>query len=190
METKARTITEVLAAIGGAIASFFTGLPPSVWVLLAVMTIDYITGILCAMMNKSTKTANGGLSSSAAFKGLIKKGIILLIVLLAALLDRVISMSAGLTFEAVAGATCLWFIASEGMSIVENAANMGIPIPAVLRRVLEIMKEKGNNGEQAGADQAGGGSGEQLPQETEDGLEPQQDAEADAGQDPDAEPEN
>ena len=183
-----KRIGEFFAALAGAIASFFTGMPPIVWVLLAVMTIDYITGILCALMNKSTKTANGGLSSSAAFKGLIKKGIILLIVLLAALLDRVISMSAGITFEAVAGATCLWFIASEGMSIVENAANMGIPIPAVLRRVLEIMKEKGNNGEQAaGTDQAGAVPG---PQETEDGLEPQPDAEADAGQDPDAEPEN
>ncbi len=175
---------EFFAALAGAIASFFTGLPPIVWVLLAVMTIDYITGILCAMMNKSTKTPNGGLSSSAAFKGLIKKGIILLIVLLAALLDRVISMSAGITFEAVAGATCLWFIASEGMSIVENAANMGIPIPAVLRRVLEIMKEKGNNGEQGSAPAV------PVPEETEDGLEPQPDVEADAGQDPDAEPEN
>ena len=182
-----KRVGEFFAALAGAIASFFTGLPPIVWVLLAVMTIDYITGILCALMNKSTKTENGGLSSSAAFRGLIKKGIILLIVLLAALLDRVISMSAGITFEAVAGATCLWFIASEGMSIVENAANMGIPIPAVLRRVLEIMKEKGNNGEQAAADQAGAVPG---PQETEDGLEPHPEADADAGQDPDAEPEN
>lgn len=183
-----KRVGEFFAALAGAIASFFTGLPPIVWVLLAVMTIDYITGILCALMNKSTKTENGGLSSSAAFRGLIKKGIILLIVLLAALLDRVISMSAGITFEAVAGATCLWFIASEGMSIVENAANMGIPIPAVLRRVLEIMKEKGNNGEQsAGADQAGAVPG---PQETEDGLEPAESAGTGDGTDDGGDPVN
>lgn len=135
---------EIIAAIGGAIASFFCGLPPIIWVLLAVMTIDYITGIMCGLMNKSTKTENGGISSRAAFIGLLKKGIILLVVLLAALLDRAISLGTNITFDAVAGATCLWFIASEGMSIIENAANMGVPIPKIMRQALEILKTKGD----------------------------------------------
>ena len=68
-----KKITEILAAIGGAIASFFCGLPPIMWVLIAVMTIDYITGILCGLMGKSQKTANGYISSNQAFIGLMKK---------------------------------------------------------------------------------------------------------------------
>ena len=67
-----KKIIETLAAIGGAIASFFCGLPPIIWVLLAVMSLDYITGIICGLMGKSPKTANGGLESRAAFLGLLK----------------------------------------------------------------------------------------------------------------------
>ena len=140
-----KKVTEILAAICGAIASFFCGLPPIIWILLAVMTIDYITGITCGLMGKSPKTETGGLSSSEAFKGLMKKALIIFIVLLAALLDKAISMGMGdVKFEAVAGATCLWFIASEGFSIIENAASMGIPIPRVLIQALEIMRSKGD----------------------------------------------
>lgn len=140
-----KKVTEILAAICGAVASFFCGLPPIIWILLAVMTIDYITGITCGLMGKSPKTETGGLSSSEAFKGLLKKALIIFIVLLAALLDKAISMGIGdVQFEAVAGATCLWFIASEGFSIIENAASMGIPIPRVLIQALEIMRSKGD----------------------------------------------
>ena len=52
-------------------------------------------------------------------------------------------MSAGIEFEAVSGATCLWFIASEGISILENAAAIGVPIPNILLRMLELFKSKG-----------------------------------------------
>lgn len=148
METKVKTITEILAGIGGAIAAFFTGLPPIIWILLAVMTIDYVTGIICGLMGKSPKTENGGVSSGAAFKGLLKKALILLVVLLAALLDKAVALGAGVQFEAVAGFTCLWFIASEGFSIVENAAAMGVPIPKILLQALEIVKAKGGDEKQ------------------------------------------
>lgn len=143
METKAKTFTELLAAIGGAIASFFTGLPAIIWVLIAVMSIDYATGIICGMMGKSPNTENGGVSSKMAFRGLMKKMLIILVVLLAALLDKAVSMGTGAEFEAVAGATCLWFIASEGFSIIENVASMGVPIPGILKQALEIMRKKG-----------------------------------------------
>lgn len=148
METKAKTFTEILAAIGGAIASFFCGLPPLIWVLLAVMTIDYITGIICGLMGRSKKTETGGLSSNAAFKGLMKKMLIFLVVLLAALLDKAVSMGTGAAFEAVAGATCLWFIASEGFSILENVASMGVPVPKILMQALEIMRRKAEPAEE------------------------------------------
>ena len=145
---KAKTITEILAAIGGAIASFFCGLPPIIWVLLAVMTIDYITGIICGLMGRSKKTETGGLSSGAAFKGLLKKALIILVVLLAALLDKAVSLGTGAAFEAVAGATCLWFSASEGFSIVENVASMGVPIPGILKQALEILRKKADPAEE------------------------------------------
>ncbi len=138
-----KKLVEALAAVGGAIASFFCGLPPIIWVLLAVMSLDYITGIICGLMGKSPKTPNGGLESRAAFIGLLKKALIVFVVLLAALLDRAVAMGAGIEFDAVAGATCLWFIASEGMSVVENAAAMGVPIPHILLQALELFKGKG-----------------------------------------------
>lgn len=142
-----KKVTEILAAVGGAIVSFFVTMPPLVWILIAVMTIDFITGLLCGAMGKSDKTENGYIASSTAFIGLLKKALILLIVLLASLLDMAVSAGAGITFEAVMGATCLWFIASEGLSILENAAKMGIPVPKILLKLLEIMKDKGNGPE-------------------------------------------
>ena len=143
-----RKITEIRAAIGGAIASFFCGLPPIIWVLVAVMTLDYCTGIICGIMGKSPKTEHGGLSSSEAFRGIMKKMLIVFVVLLAALLDRAVAMGAGIEFAAVSGATCLWFIASEGMSVLENAAAMGVPIPKVLLQALELFKSKGGPGQE------------------------------------------
>ena len=133
-----------MAAAAGAVVSFFSGLPPLIWVLLGMISLDYITGILCGMMNKSPKTEGGGISSSVARDGILKKVQILIVVLVAVLVDGAVSVGAGYQFAAVTGATCLWFIASEGMSIIENAATMGVKVPGVLLRALEIMREKGD----------------------------------------------
>lgn len=139
-----KKLTELLAAVGGAIASFFVNMPPLVYILLAVMTIDYVTGLICGAMGKSQKTETGYLASHAAFIGLLKKALILLVVLLAALLDQAVSNGAGIQFEAVMGATCLWFIASEGLSVLENVASMGVPVPKILLKLLEVMRSKGD----------------------------------------------
>lgn len=109
------------------------------------MTLDYLTGIICGAMGKSLKTDNGGLSSSAAFSGLLKKLLIIVIVALAYLLDYAVTLGAGVQFAAVSGASCLWFIASEGISVIENAAQMGVPVPNVITQALEVMKGHGNN---------------------------------------------
>lgn len=138
-----KKIVEVLSAVGGAIASFFVSMPPLVWILIAVMSIDYVTGLICGAMGKSKKTENGYLESKAAWNGLMKKALILLVVLLANLLDMAVSKGAGIQFEAVMGATCLWFIASEGLSILENVASIGVPVPQILLKLLEIMRSKG-----------------------------------------------
>lgn len=138
-----KKILEALSAIGGAIASFFITMPPLVWILIAVMTIDYITGLICGAMGKSQKTESGYLASHAAFIGLLKKALILFVVLLAALLDQAVSQGAGIEFAAVMGATCLWFIASEGLSVLENVASMGVPVPGILLKLLDLMRSKG-----------------------------------------------
>ena len=137
-------VFQTIAAAVGAVASFFCGLPPILWVLIAVMSLDYITGLICGAMGKSPKTEHGGLSSNAAFMGLMKKLLIVVVVALAYLLDHAVTLGAGVQFAAVSGATCLWFIASEGVSVLENAAMMGVPIPKILRQALEVMKGKDN----------------------------------------------
>ena len=133
-------IIKTLAAAVGAVISFFTGLPVIIWVLVGVMTLDYVTGLITGAMGVSNKTEGGRLSSRAAFEGLMRKMMILVVVLLAALLDLSVQTGAGVSFTAVTGATCLWFVASEGVSILENATNMGLPIPDALTRALEIMR--------------------------------------------------
>lgn len=133
-------IYKVAAAGAGAIISFVTGIPAIMWVLIGMMTLDYVTGLITGAMGVSNKTEGGKLSSSAAFEGLVKKGVVLLVVLLAVLIDFAVANSAGVTFNAVTGATCLWFIASEGVSVLENAAELGVPIPGVLRKALEVLK--------------------------------------------------
>ena len=143
-----KKVAEILAAIGGAIASFFVNMPPLVWILIGVMSLDFVTGLICGIMGKSKKTENGFLASHEAFKGLMKKMLIIFVVVLAACLDYAVSVGAGITFDAVMGATCLWFIASEGLSILENVASMGIPVPKILLNLLEIMREKGNGPEE------------------------------------------
>ena len=148
-----KKLSEFIAAIGGAIASFFVTMPPLVWILIAVMSIDYVTGLICGAMGKSKKTETGYLASHEAWKGLMKKALILLVVLLSNLLDIAVSKGAGITFEAVMGATCLWFIASEGLSILENVASMGVPVPKILLKLLEIMREKGDAPEEQPAEE-------------------------------------
>ena len=147
-----KKVLEILSAIGGAIASFFINMPPLVWILLAVMTMDFITGLICGAMGRSKKTETGYLASHAAFEGLMRKVLIIFVVLLAAALDFAVSKGAGIQFEAVMGATCLWFIASEGLSILENCASMGVPVPKILLKLLEIMKQKGDGPEEAPAE--------------------------------------
>jgi toxin secretion/phage lysis holin len=101
----------------------------------------YITGLITGALGVSNKTEGGRLSSRAAFEGLVKKGVVLMVVLLSVLIDVAIANSSGVSFNAVTGATCLWFIASEGVSVIENAAELGVPIPGILRRALEILKD-------------------------------------------------
>lgn len=142
-----KRVIEIISGLAGAVISFFVGLPPIIWILVGVETMDYITGLICGFMGVSPKTETGGLSSNAAFKGLLKKVLILLVVGLAALVDMAVGQIANIEIVAVTGATCLWFVASEGLSVLENAAAMGVPIPKILLNALEIIRQQGTGKE-------------------------------------------
>lgn len=139
---------KIAAAAAGAVISFFTGIPVIMWVLIAMMTLDYVTGLMTGMMGVSSKTEGGKLSSRAAFDGLMRKIMIFLVVILSVLVDLAVQYGAGVTFNAVTGATCLWFIASEGVSVLENAAELGIPIPGILRKALELLQDSSGDAEE------------------------------------------
>ena len=139
---------KIAAAAAGAVISFFTGIPVIMWVLIAMMTLDYVTGLMTGMMGVSSKTEGGKLSSRAAFDGLIRKIMIFLVVILSVLVDLAVQYGAGVTFNAVTGATCLWFIASEGVSVLENAAELGVPIPGILRKALELLQDSSVDSEE------------------------------------------
>ena len=127
----------LIGVIGGFIASLFGGWDAALVTLIIFMAIDYITGLIVAgVFHNSEKTANGALESRAGWKGLCRKGVTLLVVLVACRLDLVM----GSNF--IRDAVIIAFVANETISIIENAGLMGIPIPAAIMRAIEILKNK------------------------------------------------
>ena len=139
MKTKILTLIGVL---GSGIASLFGGWDAALVTLLIFMGIDYLTGLIVAgVFHKSEKTENGALESRAGWKGLCRKGVTLLIVLVACRPDLVM----GSNF--IRDAVVIAFIANEAISIIENAGLMGIPVPAAITRAIEVLKEKAEGGD-------------------------------------------
>ena len=103
--------------------------------LFLVMGLDLLTGLLCAFHQKSDKTPGGGFLSRAFFLGLTRKLMMAALVMLATALDRMMG-SDGVARLAVIG----FYAANEGLSILENAALLGLPLPGVLKEALERMK--------------------------------------------------
>lgn len=118
---------------GGTIFSYLVGWNTVIEALLVAMAVDYITGILAAYINP-----NMALNSQKGFKGICKKIIIILLVALAHELDK-------MTGQPLVQTMVVWFfIGNEGLSIIENAAKAGLPIPKKLRETLEqLANEKG-----------------------------------------------
>lgn len=126
-----------IGAIGAYIARLFGGWDAAMTTLVIFMGIDYLMGLIVAgVFKKSGKSENGGLDSRAGFKGLLKKSIVLLIVLIAYRLDLVL----GSAF--IKDAVIIGYIANETISIIENAGLIGIPIPDVIKRAIDILKNK------------------------------------------------
>ncbi|MEG2769350.1 MAG: phage holin family protein [Oscillospiraceae bacterium] len=132
------TALTVISAVGTTIAQIFGGWDTALQTLVIFMAVDYITGILCAIIwKRSPKTADGAFESKASIKGLFRKAAILFVVLIAYKLD----ILAGTT--AVRTAVIMFFIANDGFSIIENLGVMGVPMPKVIKNAFELLKEKG-----------------------------------------------
>ena len=127
----------MIGVVGSFVASLFGGWDAALMTLVIFMGIDYVTGLIVAgVFHNSEKTANGALESRAGWKGLCRKGVTLLVVLVACRLDLVM----GSNF--IRDAVVIAFIANETISIIENAGLMGIPIPAAIMRAIDILKNK------------------------------------------------
>lgn len=142
MELK-NSVLAGLAAVGSFLAGALGGWDAPLALLVALMAADYLTGVLvAAVWQRSDKSATGALDSKAGFRGLVKKGMILLLVWLGVLLDE--AVGAGYVRMAVV----LFFLGNEGLSLLENLGLMGIPFPAFLRRALEALREQGDGGQE------------------------------------------
>lgn len=126
-------VLRIAAAGIGGIATYIWGPWDALIIaLVAMVIIDYITGVIKAAVQ-------GKLSSAVGFRGLLKKVAIFLLVAVGVMVDRVIPA----TNEAVRSAIIFFYIANEGLSILENAGELGLPLPAALKKSLEKMKDKG-----------------------------------------------
>lgn len=131
------TLCATFGVVGSLIASAFGGWSASLTTLLVFMLIDYVTGLIVAgIFHKSPKTENGGLESKAGLKGLIRKCVVLVLVLVGHRLDIEIGSSY------IRDAVCIAFIVNETISIVENAGLMGLPIPKVITKSIEVLQNK------------------------------------------------
>ena len=133
-------ICTIVGVVGSFIASLFGGWDTALVTLMIFMAVDYITGLVVAgVFHKSPKTDGGALESRAGWKGLCRKGMTLLVVLVACRLDLIM----GSNF--IRDATIIAFIANETISIIENAGLMGAPIPGVLVKAIEVLKQKADS---------------------------------------------
>ena len=130
-------ICTIFGVIGSAIASFFGGWDAGLATLLIFMCLDYVSGLIVAgLFKNSPKTDTGSLESKAGWKGLCRKCMTLVFVLIAYRLDLVIGTNY------IRDAVIIGFIVNETISLVENAGLMGVPLPAVITKAIDILQKK------------------------------------------------
>ena len=127
-----------IGVVGSVIAEVFGGWDAAMITLVTLMIIDYIMGVLvAAVWHNSPKSETGTLESRAGWKGLCRKGVVLLIVLVAARLDIVLGTS-----NIVRNAAIIGYSANELISIVVNAGLMGVPIPSIIQKAIDVLQKK------------------------------------------------
>ena len=125
------TIQLAFAAVGGWLGYFLGGCDGLLYALIAFVAIDYITGVMCAISDKT-------LSSEVGFKGICRKVLIFLLVGIGNIIDVQVLGSPGVLRTAV----IFFYLSNEGVSLLENAAHLGLPIPAKLKEVLEQLHDR------------------------------------------------
>ena len=138
-----RVICTVVGMVGGFIASLFGGWSTGLVTLLIFMSIDYLSGLIVAgVFHNSPKTGTGTLESRAGWKGLCRKYMTLLFVLIAYRLDLELSTNY------IRDAVIIGFMTNELISIVENAGLMGLPLPAVITKAIDVLTKKAESDNQ------------------------------------------
>lgn len=128
------TIQLIFTAIGGWLGYFLGGCDGLLYALVVFVIVDYITGVMCAINDKT-------LSSSVGFKGICRKVLIFLLVGIANILDvQVIG-----TGSVLRTAVIFFYISNEGISLLENAGHLGLPIPEKIKVVLEQLHDRAEN---------------------------------------------
>lgn len=142
---RANILYSLVGAVGGFVAMAFGGWSDALITLIVFMALDYVTGLIVAgIFKKSKKSENGALESRAGFKGLCRKGVALMIVLVAVRLDIVMHTTY------IKDAVIIAFVANESISIIENAGLMGIPVPGIIARAIDVLR---NESEKANSNQ-------------------------------------
>ena len=129
------TIQLVFAAVGGWLGYFLGGCDGLLYTLIAFVAIDYITGVMCAISDKT-------LSSEVGFKGICRKVLIFLLVGIGHIVDAQVIGSGGVLRTAV----IFFYLSNEGVSLIENAAHLGLPVPDKLKAVLEQLHDRAEKG--------------------------------------------
>ena len=132
-------ICTVTGLLGSLITTLFGGWSAGMTTLMVSMVVDYVSGLIVAgVFKNSKKTENGALESKAGWKGLCRKEMNLLIVLVAYRLDLTI----GTTY--IRDTVIIGFVANEMISLVENAGLMGVPMPDVITKVIDVLTDQAN----------------------------------------------
>ena len=131
------TIQLIFTAVGGWLGYFLGGSDGLLYALIAFVVIDYITGVMCAIIDRK-------LSSAVGFKGIFRKVLIFLLVGIANIIDvQVIGTGAVLRTAVI-----FFYISNEGVSLLENAGHLGLPIPEKIKTVLEQLYDRAENGKE------------------------------------------
>ena len=135
------TIQLIFAAVGGWLGYFLGGCDGLLYALIAFVAIDYITGVMCAILDKT-------LSSEVGFKGICRKVLMFLLVGIGNIIDVQVLGSPGVLRTAV----IFFYLSNEGVSLMENAAHLGLPVPDAIKTVLEQLHDRAE-GKEDGQDE-------------------------------------
>ena len=127
----------VFTAVGGWLGYFLGGCDGLLYALIAFVVIDYITGVMCAIAEKK-------LSSEVGFKGICRKVLIFLLVGIRNIIDVQVMGAPGILRTAV----IFFYLSNEGVSLLENAAHLGLPVPDAIKKVLEQLHDRSDGKEE------------------------------------------